>query len=181
MKKSDIILAPIAVIAIVGLAVYLVESNIFNTAPKEAIYAASGLFFVAVFGLISHLLIIGLILKLRVVSFKKLAIKYSLEHSFDDSIFFFPVKKLNYLKGSINGRQIEVFDEQFIPNSSVANSNAVFGSIHVARIPRKSINMGTKIIVDGVNKTPKYKQKYILFRNPFMNMSQIERYLENIK
>lgn len=184
MKRSDKIIGIIAVLAIVLLGVYLVKSRLIFDTPNEILFIALGVFSVPIFGLLLQFFVLELILKFRISSFKKIAKKYSLNHSFVKSSFFVPAGELNCLKGIVNKREVIIVDEQFSPDiilSAEHSFKVVTFPGQAGHIPRKSLNMRTKIIVDGLNKTPKYKQAYIFYRNPFMKISQIENFLEGLK
>lgn len=186
MKKTDKIAGIISIIAIIGLIIYLFKSNLLLTAPKEAIYVVSGLFVFSIIAVVSNYLIIGIILNIRIKKFKNIAEKYSFNHSFVRSWLFIPIGRLNSLSGNILGRKVEVIDECFKPGASeladlvISVSKRAFIGPGFGTLD-KSLNMRTKIIIDGHLVTPNYRQKYIFYRDPFMKISDLIKYLETIK
>lgn len=129
--------------------------------------------------IISHYFIIGFILKNRVTAFRELSKKYSLEHSFVNNSFFIPYGKVNSLRGSVNSHTIEISDESFTAETDKLVKDVAISSL-VTYTPRKSYNMDTRIYLDGKNVTPDYSQKWIMYRNPFMQIKEIKEYLSKL-
>lgn len=177
MKKVDKIAGIVSVLVIVCTILYLFKSKIVFTAGKESLYAAGILFLFSVFVVFQHYIVIGLILRGRVKAFSNLANKYSLKHSHINEIFFIPYGKLNTLTGNINGHAIEITDDCFLPNMGKTVKYVTLNQIFPGFTLRKSLNMNTKIYIDGQNVTPNYPQSWVLWRNPFLKMGFLEKYL----
>lgn len=177
MKKTDIIVGVTSIIAIIATIFYLIESKLLFTAGKESVYAAGILLLFSVFVVFQHYIVIGLILRGRVKAFNNLANKYSLKHSHINKIFFIPYGKLNTLTGNIKGHAIEITDDSFLPDTRKTVKYVIINQIFSGYTLRKSLNMDTKIYIDGQNVTPDYPQSWILWRNPFMKMKFLEKYL----
>jgi len=176
MKKVDKVVGLVSVVVMVLTATYLVKAKLISTADNSSLYVVGTLFLVVLLLIAYHYLILGFILRRRVNSFKELAKMHSLEHSFAITIFFIPYGKLNSIRGNVNGHIIEVSDESFKPKTDKLVQNVLMSSI-VTYTPKKSYNMVTKIYLDGKDVTPNYSQKWIFYRDPFMQVREIEEYL----
>ncbi len=177
MKKLDKIMGFVSVVAIVCTIFYLFRSKIIFTAGNEALYAVGALFIVSIFAILQHFIVIGFILRGRVKAFNTIANKYSLKHSYTNKIFFIPYGKLNTLTGNINGHAVEITDNSFLPGMNEVAKNVLLNQIYFWYTPRKQLNMDTKIYIDGENKTPDYPQNWVLWRNPFMKIKFLKKYL----
>jgi len=179
MKKSEQIAGIVSIAAIIFLVFYVFKLKLISIEDERTMYVAGALIGVSLLAIISHYLTIGFILKRRVAAFKDLAKKYSLEHYFVSNIFFIPYGKLNSIKGNINNHTIEISDESFIPKTDKLAEDIAISSV-VAYTPRKSYSMSTKIFLDGKSETRDYSQKWIIYRNPFMKVSEVESYLSEL-
>ncbi len=181
MKKSDKIAGIVSVIAIVCTIFYLFRSKIVFTAGNESLYVVGAVFFFSIFVIVQHYIVIGLTLRGRIRAFNTLANKYSLKHSYTNKIFFIPYGKLNTLIGNINGHLVEITDGSFLPGMGEVVRYVSLNQIFPGYTPRKSLNMDTKIYIDGQNVTPEYPQSWVLWRNPFMKIKFLKKYLaENL-
>lgn len=178
-EKIDIIAGFVSIAVIILTVFYGFRMGLIDEADNRSLYVV-GVIVVGVFIILaSDLIIKWYILKKRTKAFKDLAKKFSLEHSHADYGLFIPSEKLNSLRGNINNHTVEIYDESFKPTTSKLVADAAISSV-VAYTPRKSYNMDTKIYLDGKNVTPDYQQKWIFYRNPFMQVSEIEKYLREI-
>lgn len=180
MKKPDKIAGIVSILAILCLVIYLVKSDILLGTPREVIFPVLALFLIAIFGVIIHYLIIGIILRSRIKSFERLAQKYSFKHSFVPNLIFIPYSRLNTLEGVVGGHNIVISDTCLKPTNAATAEYILLNQLGHSTV-RVALNMKTEIVVDGKDETPVYQQKWIFYRNPFMKVSQIEQYLETIK
>jgi len=177
MKKSDKIAGVVSVIVIICTIFYLFKSKIIFIVDSKDLYIVGALFLFIFFAIFQHYIIIGLILRGRAKAFNILANKYSLKHSYKKELFLIPYGKLNTLTGKINGHDVEITDDSFLPGMGKVVKLTLLNQIFPGYTPRKSMNMDTKIYIDGQNLTPDYLQSWILWRNPFMKISEIKSYL----
>lgn len=176
MKKIDIIVGPVSIAVIVLTVFYGFRMGLIDEADNRSLYVVGAIVVGVFLILASDFIIKWYILRKRTDAFRDLAKKFSLEHTHADYGLFIPYDKLNSLSGNINNHVVEIYDESFKPTTNKLVADAVISSV-VAYTPRKSYNMDTKIYLDGKNVTPDYQQKWIFYRNPFMQIKEIEEYL----
>lgn len=179
MKKIEIFAGLVSIVVIISTVFYGFRMRLIDEAGNRSLYVVGAIVVGVFLILASDLIIKWYILRKRTDAFRDLAKKFSLEHTHSDYGLFIPYEKLNSLRGSINNHTVEIYDESFKPTTDKLVADAVISSV-VAYTPRKSYNMDTKIYLDGKNVTPDYQQKWIFYRNPFMQVSEIEKYLRQI-
>lgn len=172
MKKIDKIAGAILLILSIYTVFYLIQTKLIFTADRGSLYIVISIIVVSILYLIFSYLILGIILSKRIKYFSEISKRYSLNHVFTKKILFIPYGGVNTLSGNINGHAVVIADELSKPNVI-----DVFISITTRGFSK---NIGTKIYVDNINKTPNYSRNNIIHIDPFMSVSEVETYLKSI-
>ncbi len=179
MKTSEKVAGVISIMLIIGVLFYLYNTNLIFTLDPDVISIVALLFFLSIFSIILYKVYTASIVKSRINGFASLSNRYSLKHTFVNSLFFIPYGKVNQLSGKINKVTVEVFDEyvtedltgltfEFLWNlfTSYYLTNSSDGSSD-----SRDSNNRTKIIIDGKE----------VISGPFMKIKDIEGYLDGVR
>jgi hypothetical protein len=180
MKKTDKIAGVVSIFVIIFTIIYLLKTKLIANADDRILYAVGALFIFSLGVLIVSSFATCYILRKRIYGFSKIAKEYTLQHSHVNNWFFIPYGKLNMIKGNISGHVIEIYDDSFLPNTGELAGVIFYQNILPFYVNKKSLNMNTKIYIDGKNVTPNYPQKWVLYRDPFMGIKEIKKYISKI-